>query len=226
MGLLVVTHRRSNDRAERLFASGYTVDTAGSVADALTRLARGDIEALLLDSDLAIDEALALIDEVRAGELSVPMIVVSSALSRNHALYRGADRVLAESIDHDELAAHVRAVMRRASAPRWGSLACNGLMLRPDEHAVILGETRVSLSGREHALLETLLRRGAEPALRDSLCALLNERFPGATNYFNHLLVSVREKIGTQFVVIEYLHGLGYRLRAAQADEQDTASVA
>jgi two-component system, OmpR family, response regulator TctD len=226
MALLIVTYGRSNDRSEQLRADGYAVVTAASVADALTRLLPGDIDAMLLDADLPVDEALALIEEVHARELAVPILVISSALPRAHGLYRGADRVLAESVEHDELAAHIRAVMRRASAPRWGSLTCNGLMLQQEVHGVMLRDTWVALSPREHALLWLLLRRGAEPTPRESLCAMLRERIPGANNYFNHLLVSVREKIGTELVAIEYLHGLGYRLRATQPGERMTASVA
>lgn len=222
MALLVITYGRSTDRLLQLRADGYTVDTAASLAGALTRLARGDIDAMLLEADLPVDEALALLDEVHARELAVPMIVISSALPHAHVLYRGADRVLAESVDHDELAAHVRAVVRRASAPRWGSLTCNGLMLRQEVHGVMLRDTWVALSPREHALLGLLLRRGAEPTPREALCAMLSESLPGVDEHFNHLLVSIRHKIGSQYVTIEYLHGLGYRLRAAQRE----ASVA
>ena len=76
-----------------LRAAGYSVRTAASAADAMRALARGDVETLVTDLDLAGRDGLDLVAELRrdAGLATLPVVVLASAatsetLERAHGL--------------------------------------------------------------------------------------------------------------------------------------------
>ena len=73
--------------------------------------------------------------------------------ARVAALDRGADDYLVKPFAFDELIARLRALMRRASAPRWGPLSFGDLRVESSSPIVWVGPRTVALSPREHAVL-------------------------------------------------------------------------
>jgi DNA-binding response OmpR family regulator len=213
----------STSLARGLREDGFDVEVLATGGDAIRRLARRDIDAVVLDLGLPDIDGLTVIDEARAKDVHAPILVLTArdaVKTRVGALNRGADDYLVKPFEYDELLARLRALLRRAAAPRWAPLTCNGLIYRDNELAVMLGDERIVLSPREHVLLGFFLRRQGEPLSRNEiLLHVFGYGFEPGTNLVNVHIANLRRKLGTRAVVIETVRGIGYRLRAAAPED-------
>jgi DNA-binding response OmpR family regulator len=200
-----------------LTEDGYTVETADSGATALRRLERSDIDAIILDLGLPDLDGSQVLTQLRERGVNAPVLVLTArdaVSSRVAALEQGADDYLVKPFEYAELLARMRALLRRAAAPRWAPLSCNGLVLDPTELVITVGAERVRLSPREHALLALFLRRKGELLRReDVLLQVFGYSFEPGTNLVNVHIANLRKKLGTGPVIIEAVRGVGYRLR-------------
>jgi DNA-binding response OmpR family regulator len=205
--------------ARGLREDGFDVEAVTTGNDAENRLARRDIDGVVLDLGLPDMDGLEVLDHARARDIHAPILVLTArdtVKMRVDALDRGADDYLVKPFEYDELLARVRALLRRAAAPRWAPLTCNGLVYRDGELAVTLGDERIALSPREHVLLGFFLRRQNEVLARaEILLQVFGYGFEPGTNLVNVHIANLRRKLGTRAVVIDTVRGIGYRLRAA-----------
>jgi DNA-binding response OmpR family regulator len=158
-----------------------------------------------------------LLVQLRERGINAPVLVLTArdaVSSRVAVLERGADDYLVKPFEYAELLARIRALLRRAAAPRWAPLSCNGLVLDPTELVIAIGAERVRLSPREHALLALFLRRKGELLRReDVLLQVFGYNFEPGTNLVNVHITNLRKKLRDGPVVIEAVRGVGYRLR-------------
>lgn len=199
---------------------GFDVHAVATGTEALQRLARGDIELVILDLGLPDIDGLDVIDFMQARELMAPILVMTArdqVSVRIEALDRGADDFVVKPFEYAELLARVRALVRRAAAPRWAPLSCNGLEYRSDSLMVRQGIQRITLSKREHEVLGILLRRQNEVVSRHELRSLVmrDPEMMRGSNVLNVHIANLRRKLGSRFVVIEPVRSIGYRLRPA-----------
>jgi two-component system response regulator TctD len=200
---------------------GFHVESVETGQAAIDRLAHRDIEAVILDLGLPDIEGTVVLDFIRSHDLMAPVLILTAldaTRARVEMLERGADDYLVKPFDYGELVARLRALLRRAAAPRWGPLACNGLVYDSGTYAVQLGAERVALSPREHELLGLLLRRQGQTVARRELAALFDSSV-ASSNAVNVHINNLRKKLGSAHVVIVSVRSIGYRLRAATADD-------
>ena len=222
MTLLIVEDNTtlSASLAKGLTEDGYAVETADTGDAAVRRLERSDIDAIVLDLGLPDIDGIALLAQLREREINAPVLVLTArdaVSSRVAALEQGADDYLAKPFEYAELLARIRALLRRAAAPRWAPLSCNGLVLDPTELVIAVGADKVRLSPREHALLALFLRRKGELLRReDVLLQVFGYNFEPGTNLVNVHIANLRKKLRAGPVVIEAVRGVGYRLRARE----------
>jgi DNA-binding response OmpR family regulator len=206
--------------AKGLTEDGYAVEAADTGDAALRRLGRSDVDAIVLDLGLPDIDGIVLLTQLRERGINAPVLVLTArdALSsRVAALEQGADDYLVKPFEYAELLARIRALLRRAAAPRWAPLSCNGLVLDPTELVIAIGADRVRLSPREHALLALFLRRKGELLRReDVLLQVFGYNFEPGTNLVNVHIANLRKKLRAGPVVIEAVRGVGYRLRARE----------
>ena len=222
MTLLIVEDNAtlSASLAKGLTEDGYEVDTADTGDAAARRLERSDIDAIVLDLGLPDIDGIDLLAQLRERGINAPVLVLTArdaVSSRVAALEQGADDYLVKPFEYAELLARIRALLRRAAAPRWAPLSCNGLVLDPTELVITVGADRVRLSPREHDLLELFLRRKGELLRReDVLLQVFGYNFEPGTNLVNVHIANLRKKLRAGPVVIEAVRGVGYRLRARE----------
>jgi DNA-binding response OmpR family regulator len=206
-----------------LTEDGYEVDTVDTGAAALARLQRKDVDAVVLDLGLPDLDGLELLIQLRSHGIHAPVLVLTArdgVKSRVDALEQGADDYLIKPFEYAELLARLRALVRRASAPRWAPLAFNGLVLDPVELDITVAGQPVRLSPREHALLALFVRRKGELLRRDDiLVQVFGYHFEPGTNLVSVHIANLRKKLRGAPVVIDAVRGVGYRLRAREASD-------
>jgi DNA-binding response OmpR family regulator len=206
-----------------LTEDGYATEAVATGGDALRRLERADIDVMILDLGLPDVDGMQVLMQLRERGNHAPVLVLTArdaVTSRVAALEQGADDYLLKPFEYAELLARIRALVRRAAAPRWAPLSCNGLVLDPTDLEVVAGNRRVRLSPREHALLALFLRRTGELLRRDDiLVQVFGYHFEPGTNLVNVHVANLRKKLRTAPVVIEAVRGVGYRLRARRPDD-------
>ena len=205
-----------------LTEEGFTVEAVTRGTDALTRLSEADLDGIVLDLGLPDIEGRQVITAARDAGLWVPILVLTArdALrTRVDALEAGADDFLVKPVAFEELLARLRAVMRRAAAPRWAPLGVPGLSLEAGALEVRVGDRRVGLSPREHAFLALLLRRRGEVLSRpEILRQAFGYDFDPGTNLVDVHLAHLRRKLRGAPVRIETVRGAGFRLVAREDD--------
>lgn len=195
-----------------LHQDGYTVDWVrdGVAAELATQTTVYD--AILLDIGLPKKSGLDILAQWRKQNSTVPVLIITArdAVSdRIRGLDSGADDYLVKPFDLDELAARLRALLRRR-AGRATPLIENGpLRLDPASHQVWLNDAEIKLSGREFALLRALLEKPGVPLsrtqLEDRLYGWEEEIGSNAVEVYIHAL---RRKLGNDWV--QNIRGVGY----------------
>jgi two-component system response regulator QseB len=196
---------------------GFAVDWVhdGESADSVLRSVSFDL--LLLDLGLPRKSGLEVLRALRARHESLPVLILTArdAISdRIQGLDAGADDYLVKPFDLDELAARIRAVLRRRSGRPEPEISHLGVVLKPAIHQVTRDGREVSLSPKEFALLHLLMERPGTIHSR----AQIEERLYGWNEEVESNAVEVhihglRRKLGADFIL--NVRGVGYRVRPA-----------
>ena len=130
---------------------------------------------------------------------------------------RAPTTTLTKPFSFAELAARLRALARRGPVERPTVLELGDLHLDPSTKRVWRGDTDVSLSAKEFALLETFMRRPGQVLDRFQLLEhAWDYEYENRSNVVDVYVRYLREKIDRPFGVesIETVRGAGYRMRA------------
>ena len=196
---------------------GFTVDWVheGDAAEQVLRTEQFDL--LLLDLGLPRGDGLHVLQRLRARHSALPVLIITArdAVSdRVQGLDAGADDYLVKPFDLDELAARIRALLRRKSGRTAPQIEHLGVVLDPATHRVTRDGCDVALSPREFALMQLLLERPGNILSR----AQIEERLYGwgeevESNAVEVHIHALRRKLGSDFIVT--VRGVGYRVRPA-----------
>ncbi len=196
---------------------GIAVDWVQDGLAARSALSTETFDLLLLDLGLPKLDGLQVLKWLRGTGSKTPVLILTARDSVNdriRGLDAGADDYILKPFDLDELAARVRAVLRRQSGRAENVIEHLGVTLDPASHEVTRDGEAVSLSHREFALLEALLERPGQVLSR----AQLEERLYGwgeevESNAVEVHIHNLRKKLGAEY--IQNVRGVGYRVRAA-----------
>jgi len=194
---------------------GFSVDWVRSAEAARAVLGTEPFELLLLDLGLPGGDGLGLLRALRTEGADLPVLVITArdaVASRVAGLDAGADDYLVKPFALDELAARVRALLRRRAGRSGPQVEHLGVVLDPAMHRVTQDGAEVALSPREFALLALLLERPGAILSR----AQLEERLYGwgeevESNAVEVHIHGLRRKLGASFILT--VRGLGYRAR-------------
>ncbi|MCU1459761.1 MAG: two component transcriptional regulator, winged helix family [Actinomycetia bacterium] len=199
---------------------GYSVDVAADGVDGLWMATENDYAALVLDGMLPGLDGFDLCRELRERKRWMPVLMLTARDSVPHrveGLDAGADDYMAKPFSFSELAARVRALVRRRAVDRPAVLQVGDLRLDPATHRAWRGDTLLPLSPKEMALLELLMRHPDEVVTRGrALEHVWDFAYDGLSNVVDQYILYLRKKVDRPFGRddIETVRGVGYRLRA------------
>ncbi len=199
-----------------LGAAGFTVDTAADGVAACQHLDSYDYELALLDLGLPRKDGLAVLRHVQ-NRAQRPRVLVLSArdqvADRVGALNQGADDYLVKPFAFDELLARLHALARRPQEARPLHLVAGALNLDPRARLVEVDGQPLSLTPREYALLELLLRhRGRVFSRAEILDRLAGGAADVSDRSVEVLVFWLRHKLGQVGLktLVETRRGAGY----------------
>lgn len=191
---------------------GYAVDWLRDGAQADAALQSESYELLLLDLGLPRLSGLELLKALRIRGQTLPVLILTArdaVADRVQGLDAGADDYLVKPFDLDELAARVRALLRRPAAQAGSQLVHGDLVLDPATHTLSRAGQPVNLSAREYQLLHTLLSKAGRVLSREQLeSALYGWDEEVESNAVEVHIHHLRKKLGS--ALIRTVRGVGY----------------
>jgi DNA-binding response OmpR family regulator len=220
MRLLVVEDetRLAGALQRGLQAEGFAVDVAHDGAAGLELAREGNYDALVLDVMLPKLSGYRVVQALRAEQNWVPVLLLSAKdgeYDQADGLDIGADDYLTKPFSYVVLLARIRALLRRGAPERPAILTCGDLELDPASHRVRRDGTDITLTPREFALLEFLLRRADEVVSKTEILEhVWDAHYEGDPNVVEVYVGYLRRKIDAPFGrrSLVTVRGAGYRL--------------
>jgi two-component system, OmpR family, response regulator MprA len=213
-----------DDRALRaalrraLTLAGYDVDMVADGEEGLARIIDSPPDAVVLDLGLPGLDGLDVCRNLRGRGDRVPVLMLTArdaVEDRIDGLDAGADDYLVKPFDVGELAARLRALLRRTGADD-GPLTFCELRLDPARHGVVVGDRFADLTRTEYQLLELLMRHPRQVLTHDVIYTRVwGYDFGPASNALRVYVSYLRrklEQVGAR-PLIATVHGVGYVLR-------------
>jgi two-component system OmpR family response regulator len=203
---------------------GYAVDVAATGADGISMAAERSVDVVVLDVMLPDVDGFEVCGRIRKAGQWAPVLMLTArddVGDRVRGLDVGADDYLTKPFAFAELAARLRALVRRGASERPTVLEAGGLLLDPATREVRRGETPIQLTPKEFSLLEFLMRHPNEVLSRMRLIEhVWDWAYEGGSNVVDVYVRYLREKIDRPFGTrtIETVRGIGYLLRDPVAE--------
>ena len=198
--------------------SGYTVDWLKDAASAEAALSSENYEIMVLDLGLPDRSGLSVLKNLRQRGDELPVLILTardSVEDRVLGLDSGADDYLLKPCDLDELAARLRALLRRHGGRADNTIRHGEVALDPAAHTVSVAGKTIDIAPREYAVLQLLMEnRGrvmSRSRLEESLYSWDGEVESNAIEVYIHHL---RKKFGSD--LIRTIRGVGYIIDATK----------
>lgn len=193
---------------------GFQVDWVRDGPAAERELRSEEHAAAVLDLGLPRRDGLDVLAAARAAGTRLPVLVLTArdaVPDRVRGLDVGADDYVVKPVDLDELAARLRALVRRAHGQPQERLEVDGVALEPAARRVTVDGAEVALSTREFDLLHALMLAGGRVLSREQLEQQLygwgREVESNAIEFHIHHL---RRKLRPE--LIQTVRGVGYAI--------------
>jgi two-component system response regulator PhoP len=203
-----------------LEALGFSVDATGDGKEAHYLAAEYSFDAAIVDLGLPGMSGLDVIARLRASGSLLPVLILTARSSwqdKVNGLEHGGDDYLTKPFRMEELAARLRALLRRASGAASQRLTCGPYTLDFATQEVRAGGDLVDLTGYEYRLLEHLVRERHRVLSKDELATHLYPHDEESdSNVIEVLVARLRRKLDPHGTLrpIETLRGRGYRFVA------------
>ncbi len=204
-----------------LGTQGFEAEGFGDPDSFRAAVKRRAPELVLLDIMLPGGDGITELKRIRSTPATarIPVIMLTAKdteYDRVEGLDAGADDYISKPFGMMELAARIRALLRRTSgAPAQTEYRIGPLFLCPDRHEIRVGGEDVTLTYKEFTLLCYLCEnRGialTRAAIMDRIWGL--EAEPENRTLDVHIR-TLRSKLGEAGALIETIRGIGYRMRA------------
>jgi two-component system response regulator TctD len=227
--LLVEDHEElSRWLATALREAKLTVECAANGADADALLHTQDYGLVILDLTLPKMDGLDVLRRLRARQgprAKTPVLILTARGGlddRVQGLNLGADDYLAKPFELAELEARVKALLRRSGGNEALVHQCGALSFDTVTRMFRYGDAALSLTPREHAVLEALIARPgralSKEKLFDAVFSLSDDANVDAIELYIHRVRKKLDRAGPDAAVITTLRGIGYLLQPRGGD--------
>ena len=207
-----------------LEAEHYAVDVASDGEEAQFMIDEFDFDLVILDLNLPRVDGLEVLKHARARKASLPILILtarSGIEARVKGLDLGADDYLGKPFSFIELAARVRALLRRNQQPAEVKLRVADLEMDRVERRITRAGRNIELTPREFTFLEYLMRNAGRCVTRAMIIEhVWNFSFDTMTNVVDVYINYLRKKIDEGFApkLIHTIRGAGYQLGERNPD--------
>ncbi|GAA3282480.1 MULTISPECIES: response regulator transcription factor [Dactylosporangium] len=204
-----------------LAGEGFTVDLVHTGVDGLwaaSETPHGAYDAIMLDIMLPGLSGYEVCRQLRAREIWTPVLMLTAKdgeYDQADAFDLGADDYLTKPFSFVVLVARLRALIRRGAPQRPVVLSAGDLRLDPVQRRVTRGTDEISVTAREFALLEFMLRHPGDVLSRTAIIEnVWDAHFDGDPNIVEVYIGYLRKKIDHPYgkTAIKTVRGAGYRL--------------
>lgn len=205
-----------------LEAESYAVDTCNDGSDGLEMALIEDYDLIILDLGLPGLDGLEISQNIRADKKTVPIIMLTARdaiESKIVGLDSGADDYIVKPFETEELLARIRALLRRGQSNNELTYQVEDLRLNPSSHIVKRGDKELTLSAKEYALLEFLMRHHGQIMTKqqiiDHVWDIDTDPFSNVVDvYIGYLRNKIDKDFSGHSNLITTIKGLGYRIGA------------
>ena len=222
MRILVVEdeHKIANSLKKGLEQESYAVDVTYTGTDGYDLAATEDYDLIVLDILLPGVSGIAICRKLREQNIHTPILMLTAkgqVEDKVEGLDAGADDYLTKPFAFEELLARVRALIRRPKNTIGTVLSAGNLTLNTTSFEVKRGDAPVSLSSKEYALLEYLLRHPGRILSKEQIIGHVwnydADILPNTVEvYIGYLRNKIDKPFPDQPALIQTLRGFGYRL--------------
>lgn len=221
MRLLIAEDEKKLNKilAQQLRDNGYSVDACFDGEDALDHIRMTDYDGVILDIMMPKLDGLEVLKKMRADRIDTPVLFLTardSVADRVEGLDLGADDYLTKPFAFEELLARVRVLIRKKSGNKTNTYTLADLTLDAQSREVKRGDTPISLSSKEFAILEYMIMNKNVVLSRDNLERhIWSYDYEGSSNMIDVYIRYLRKKIDEKFEpkLIHTVRGVGYVLK-------------
>lgn len=223
MRLLVIEdeHKIANALKRALQQEKYAVDVSYDGDDGYAMATTEPYDVMIIDRMIPGDyDGMAIVKAMRDMNIHTPVLLLTALATtadKTNGLDAGADDYLVKPFALEELLARVRALIRRPQHVTSSVLTAGNLTLDTVTFEVKRGDTTISLTQKEYALLEYLLRNQNRPLSKEMIISHVwdydADILPNTVEVYIKYL---RTKIDTEEhePLIHTVRGFGYKLQA------------
>jgi two-component system, OmpR family, response regulator QseB len=193
----------------------YSIDWIKNGKQLEPALASTKYDAVILDLNLPGESGLTLLCKLRNSGNAIPVLILTARDTledKIKGLDEGADDYMVKPFDLDELAARLRALIRRDYGRTHPLLKHQDMVMDIAKHIVTIGHSVIDLSAREFSLLQLLLENNgkvlSKTKIENSLYSWGEEIESNSVEVHIH---NIRKKIGNH--IIKTIRGVGYVIR-------------
>lgn len=204
--------------ARGLAAEGFTVDLAKDGDEGIWKAMEYGYDGMVLDVMLPGCSGLEVSRRLRAADNWTPILVLTardSVEDETAALDAGADDYLSKPFAFAVLVARLRALLRRTAGGAPAPVVVGDLRVDAVLRRCWRGDTEISLTAREFAVIEYLVRRSGQLVSKAQLLdGVWQSDFDGDPNIIEVYIRRLRRKVDEPFArrSIETVRGAGYRI--------------
>ncbi len=203
---------------QRLQEEQFAVQVVSDGREAQKMASNQSYDLVILDLNLPGTGGLDVLGEIRAKKPDLPVLIVTDASrveERIRGLDAGADDCIAKPFAFAELAARIRAVLRRGNRRARAILQIDDLELDRINRTVRRGNRNIELSPKEFCLLEFLMRHEGQPVTRTAIVEQVWKLNGGnGTNIVDVYINYLRRKVDSGYdqSLIRTIRGVGYQI--------------